>query len=130
MLTKDGYRFHARKLRGDCCEKCGTKEGLNAHHMDGDITNNSQSNIQTLCASCHTTIHWEEGKRPHRRHAPYCVVCGKPSTRGLCETHRTRQKRHGSPYLVKRKIGSGWQLVDERTGMPVSGPEYHALPPV
>jgi len=122
MLTNDGHRYHARKLRQDCCEKCGTTENLNTHHKDENLANNSPENIQTLCAACHTGHHWENGKKPWRKYPPACSVCGNPAIRGMCETHRSRLKRHGNPYLVKRKIGAEWRLVDERTGMPANGP--------
>lgn len=40
-------------------EKCnGTKYySLQVHHIDGDITNNTQSNLITLCRSCHQYFH-------------------------------------------------------------------------
>lgn len=106
------------------CEMCGGKSRLGLHHKDMDRTNNSPENLQTLCPSCHTSLHWEMGKAAWRRHSPTCDVCGKPAKRlGLCETHRTRYLRHGSPYLLKRKIGHSWLLVDERTGRPANGTE-------
>lgn len=108
----------------DSCEKCGSDYLLNLHHIDGNRQNNSSENLLTLCPACHTQWHWEAGKTPWRRHPAFCTVCGKPANHlGLCETHRTRFKRHGSPYLVKKKIGVSWQLVDERTGQVVSGQE-------
>jgi hypothetical protein len=112
-----------RSCMKSCCESCGAATGLGLHHKDGDRMNNSPENLQTLCASCHTAIHWESGKRPWKR-LGLCNVCGKPARKlGLCETHHTRLKRHGSPYLVKRKIGSSWRLVEEAHGI-ASGPEY------
>jgi hypothetical protein len=105
-----------------CCESCGGNARLGLHHKDGDRTNNSPENLQTLCASCHTATHWENGKHAWKRLGS-CSVCGKPARKlGLCETHHTRLKRHGSPYLVKRKIGSSWRLVEEAPGI-VSGQE-------
>jgi hypothetical protein len=104
------------------CEMCGGTSRLGLHHKDRDRTNNSPENLQTLCPSCHTRLHWVEDKAPWRRHPPSCTVCGKPAKRlGLCETHRTRWLRHGSPYLVKKQVGRSWLLMDERTGEPVSG---------
>jgi hypothetical protein len=96
------------------CESCGTTDLLHLHHMDEDRTNNSPTNLRTLCASCHTRWHWEHGKTPWRKHSPTCTVCGKPAKRsGLCETHRSRLRRHGSPYMVKRKRGRSWVLVED-----------------
>ena len=51
------YRWRASKLRGTCCEVCGAKERLHAHHIDGNVSNNSHANIQTLCISCHVSHH-------------------------------------------------------------------------
>ena len=94
------------------CERCGANSSLCLHHIDGDRTNNSLENLLTVCAACHTRLHWETGKEPWRRHSASCDVCGRPAKRlGLCETHRSRLLRHGSPYLKKVKIGRSWQLV-------------------
>lgn len=51
MLIKTGYR----------CERCGfegknpytNKTILQLHHLDGDCTNNTESNLQVLCPNCH-----------------------------------------------------------------------------
>lgn len=104
------------------CETCGAKSRLGLHHKDEDRTNNSPENLATLCPSCHTSLHWDMGKKAWRRRGDTCSVCGKPSKRlDLCETHRSRFLRHGSPCFVKRKIGATWHLVDERTGQPANG---------
>jgi hypothetical protein len=110
------------QLQKPNCEMCGGNSRLGLHHKDRDRTNNSPGNLQTLCPACHTRLHWEEGKTPWRRHPASCTVCGKPAKRlGLCETHRSRLLRHGSPYLIKRQGGHSRLLVDERTGEAVSG---------
>ena len=104
------------------CELCGSRSRLGLHHKDRDRTNNSSENLQTLCPTCHTCLHWEEGKTPWRRHPAFCTVCDKPAKRlGLCETHRSRLLRHGSPYLTKKQFGRLRVLVDERTGEAVNG---------
>lgn len=113
-----------RSVVKPACELCGSKSRLGLHHKDEDRTNNSPENLQTLCPPCHTRLHWEHGKTPWRRHSPSCTVCGKLAKRlGLCETHRSRLLRHGSPHLVKKQIRGSWQVVDERTGRPVNGQE-------
>ena len=53
----------ALQWRKDSCEECGTCEKLDAHHSDGNITNNSKKNIKTLCHSCHMKLHWSLRKR-------------------------------------------------------------------
>ncbi len=78
-----------------------------------------------LGVSLGAVVGWENGKEPYRKHAPHCTVCGKHTNRGLCETHRSRLKRHGSPYLLKKKIGTEWVLVDERYGGVVNGQMCH-----
>ena len=50
----------ARSLMGDTCTRCGTSEGLQAHHTDGDVRHNTPDNIDTLCISCHQIWHWEK----------------------------------------------------------------------
>ena len=51
------------------CEICGTEENLQAHHKDMNPYNNSKENIMTLCARCHTKLHWVTGKKMPRRSA-------------------------------------------------------------
>ena len=128
MLTRDGYRFHARKMRKEFCEICGNTKMLCAHHIDGNWTNNNPSNIQTLCNSCHTTLHHQQGDLGQKQSKPPCLVCGKPSyrlTEKLCNTHRTRLRRYGSPLLVRKQIGASWRLVWDRSGL--SGPRFREL---
>ena len=47
-----------RKRYNYICQICG-KEGLDAHHIDFDETNNSQDNLICLCRSCHERVHLE-----------------------------------------------------------------------
>lgn len=61
--TVAALRWRAEKLRGSLCEACGSTSKLHAHHIDGDIANNRQENIQTLCASCHITHHHATRRR-------------------------------------------------------------------
>lgn len=106
---------YLKRFRKACCEECGSTSRVGVHHMDGDRTNNSPANLRTLCPRCHTAWHWANGKTPWRRHSTTCMVCGKePAHSGLCATHRTRLRRHGSPCLTMRRIGSIWQLVEDR----------------
>lgn len=52
-----GLRWRASKLRGSFCEACGVTDRLQAHHIDGNVQNDSRDNIQTLCISCHASHH-------------------------------------------------------------------------
>lgn len=117
----------ARKHLKERCEICGSPNRRQAHHKDRNKANNEPENIQTLCGSCHTALHWREGKTPKpRKYPPNCAVCGKATTRGLCDTHRTRFKRHGNARLVRKKTGSGWRYFEEY-GTP-NGPAFRELP--
>lgn len=97
-LERDGYR----------CTLCGSQEQLVVHHRDGrgrnhPNPNNELDNLQTLCNSCHITIHRPELEEARRaRHAvpklnqqgkwslkhEACVECGtvysKHSSKGVC----------------------------------------------
>jgi hypothetical protein len=96
------------------CERCGTPgPRLGLHHRDEDRTNNSPENLLTLCPACHTRTHWENGKRAWKRLGS-CGACERPARHlGWCNTHWSRVRRHGSPYLKKVKRGSEWLLVED-----------------
>lgn len=59
-LTKHGYSFRARKFLKKKCEACNHNKLLQAHHIDQNIKNNLESNIQTLCKHCHNFWHTTE----------------------------------------------------------------------
>jgi hypothetical protein len=54
---KPARKASYRKAKKDRCEACGFVPRhpcqLDVHHLDGDYTNNSPENLQTLCANCH-----------------------------------------------------------------------------
>lgn len=43
------------------CENCGEDRmaALQVHHIDMNRRNNSFSNLKTLCANCHSIVHWD-----------------------------------------------------------------------
>jgi 5-methylcytosine-specific restriction endonuclease McrA len=43
------------------CQKCGKIRSSIVHHRDGDRRNNIDSNLVTLCRSCHKDVHMERG---------------------------------------------------------------------
>jgi len=45
------------KNRDGGCIVCGTTNNLHVHHIDLDKTNNSKSNLVTVCAKLHNIIH-------------------------------------------------------------------------
>lgn len=79
-----------------CCEECGRSKDLGRHHKDEDLTNNDPKNVQTLCAGCHTRLHWRTGKKPIPRRVTSCSVCGsgfrpwEHGKRGMCSKHYQR----------------------------------------
>lgn len=130
MGVKGYVPVAAQRLRKNNCSRCGISNedaikrdnnALNLHHRDGDRSNNTEENLLTLCAPCHTKEHWLKGKTAYRKNFQ-CYACAAEGIqraavkRGLCETCRTRARRHGSPFLRKRKIGKKWVLYDVRNG--------------
>lgn len=55
--SPSALRKRALPFRGDACEVCGSMKNVGAHHVDGDLAHNTAENIQTLCGSCHMTLH-------------------------------------------------------------------------
>lgn len=60
---------HLINFRGNNCEICKLSEWLGEiikleiHHIDGDRTNNAESNLQLLCPNCHSyTETWRKRK--------------------------------------------------------------------
>ena len=55
------------------CQCCGINQGvlqtnkLCCHHIDGDKSNNSPSNLITLCTQCHQSLHKKYSKLVLRR---------------------------------------------------------------
>jgi hypothetical protein len=47
VFERDGYK----------CQCCGTKKNLLAHHIDCFRSNNSVTNLITLCTQCHLHLH-------------------------------------------------------------------------
>ena len=120
--SRSAIQKRLRRFRSSSCGRCGATANLAIHHKDGDWRNNDPSNLETLCGSCHTALHHSQGDLVTRRPVKPCKVCGRPSYRkGLCGTHLTRLKRHGSPYLKKIKTGQSWRLVSVDGGP--NGPE-------
>lgn len=78
-LTKHGFSFRARKFLKKKCEACGYNKKLQAHHIDQDIKNNLESNIQTLCKHCHDFWHTTAKRRGR-------TIAGKMASLELEET--------------------------------------------
>jgi len=116
--TTSALRRRATKLKGDSCEKCGATEGIGIHHVDSNPANNDESNLMTLCASCHTAWHWRNGKKAPRRQGS-CKVCGAPARKlDMCQKHYQRFRKYGDPCLTKIRDGSRFVLSREIPGSP------------
>lgn len=101
-VTLSGLYKRATKLKAKTCRKCGSRKLLGIHHKDRNPANNSKENLITLCASCHTKLHWKEGKSPWKGRAK-CVICGNGArTHGLCQKHWFRLLKYGNPHLTRR----------------------------
>lgn len=59
-VVKDTLHWRARKHRASSCSLCGSQTDLHVHHIDRNPANNNLANLQTLCASCHLKLHWQE----------------------------------------------------------------------
>lgn len=57
------YREKAFKTYLPLCNRCGysNKEALEVHHKDRNRENNEISNLEILCANCHTIEHKNKG---------------------------------------------------------------------
>lgn len=115
--TKSAIGKRLKKHRESKCVICGSTSGLATHHMNGDRYNNVSENLMTLCGSCHTKWHWENGKKMPKRQSD-CKICGAPARKlDMCQKHYQRYKKYGSPYLHKKKVGSSFVLWDDRGGL-------------
>ncbi len=105
-------RMKAHRQAMAACETCGKMSNrLHVHHKDEDWSNNSPSNLMTLCASCHRRAHSPNFTETGGQRVP-CKHCNAPSMKlGLCATHLTRLRKFGHPLAKKRKIGSDWVLM-------------------
>ena len=111
MLSQKQTHYNAKKIK-DHCETCGSKEGLEIHHLqeqhkaskdgyiDGQFHKNHPANLLTLCEKCHDSFHHEE-----KNVSPISVSTIDTST-VVTEKPRTVRK------VVKRKTTKGVVLQD------------------
>ena len=69
-----------KKYKKSFCESCGIGRGrrdengflatksntrgvLTVHHKDGDVKNNNENNLQTLCRKCHDKVHENKNRQ-------------------------------------------------------------------
>lgn len=112
QVSRSGMLGRARKHLGPECELCGAKSMLSIHHLNRNWRDNRPRNLQTLCSSCHTSLHHAAGDIAPRRPKKRCHLCEAPSRKhGLCGAHAQRLRAYGDPLLVKRNVDGSWQLV-------------------
>ena len=84
---------HGLERECQCChntEWMGEKIMLEIHHIDGDKTNNDDSNIMILCPNCHslTDNYKAKNRKKELKQEYFCTKCGKKlygfSKTGLC----------------------------------------------
>lgn len=54
----------AKRRKKKFCEGCGELNNLQLHHKDRNRQNNDDTNLETLCAKCHTAEHIRLGTHP------------------------------------------------------------------
>jgi len=105
--TRRALLGRVRHLRKSHCERCGTSDSLSTHHINRNWRDNRPENLQTLCASCHTSLHHEHGDIVQAKPKRPCRICAQPSERvDLCGKHRQRMRKYGDPCLTKIVRGS------------------------
>ena len=52
-----------RRLKGTVCIRCASPSNLLVHHINHDRTNNTDTNLETLCSWCHLKEHGIEERR-------------------------------------------------------------------
>lgn len=87
-------RYHARKIvPPGPCSRCGKPKAKDVHHHDENYLNNSPSNLERICRSCHV-----RGHRPKSS----CTICGAlAKALGFCDKHYQRFKRYGDPLMYR-----------------------------
>jgi len=100
------YRRQAAKHVGKNCRDCGTARNLNVHPADGNPMNNAPDNLTPVCFVCHMKEHGRL-RRETAKPKPPCRFCSVTSVKaGMCPRHYQRFKKHGNPFLTKRKRGA------------------------
>ncbi len=89
-------RYHARKIVPlGRCNRCKKPKARDVHHRDGNYLNNSPSNLERICRSCHSREHNLKGS---------CTICGaRVKGLGFCDKHYQRFKRHNDPLMLRGK---------------------------
>lgn len=63
------WKTYLQNGRKAVCKECGSEQLIDIHHIDENRLNNSPSNLEALCRSCHA--------RYHRLRRKTCNICGQ-----------------------------------------------------
>lgn len=61
-------------LYNNMCSRCGATQKLDVHHKNNDPSDNRKNNIQVLCKSCHSRLHWYPRKIKIRKDKRKIVI--------------------------------------------------------
>ena len=125
-VSDSGARRRAQtNFKLGLCEDCG-KPGVDRHHNDGNVRNNSKKNISILCRRCHMERDGRLKKFkaiPKRKKSPptlckNCKELSKPLRKGRCSSCSAFYRRTGR----ERPGSRGWRLkaIRERGKLPCS----------
>lgn len=59
-------RIYRTMVEKDACVRCAATDNLCIHHKDGDHYNNTPSNLEVMCMSCHSSMHKAEWWRSRK----------------------------------------------------------------
>jgi len=101
-LTVAASRKRAsREFMLERCDSCGSAVSLSVHHIDGNPMNNTPSNMQTLCLSCHSFWH-AYLKRigvPPSKPMPRLIAWDACAGTGTRSSRKSR--RSSSPHILR-----------------------------
>ena len=71
-------KYYKENVKKDFCEICDTKNAkrLEVHHKDNNHGNNEESNLQTVCVSCHKKAHYKLGRTKVGERGLYTKLVG------------------------------------------------------
>lgn len=110
------------KERDRFCQDCASNRSLQVHHIDGDPSNNDESNLILLCKPCHSDRHLKQGEinaaalilsnRVYaERVSKICPVCNKQFSpklkRQVCCSKRCKGLRQGIELKGRKAWNNG-----------------------
>ncbi len=93
------------------CQRCGSNNTINIHHIDEDRNNFLPSNLEPLCVPCHSHFHYSLQKQPFitvAKKFSFAASHRLPGYKGMCSNW------HGHEWVIEISIR---KRVDKKTGM-------------